>query len=155
MYRHQEKAKESGTLMGCGTSGTMTVASGFGNVCPIGLAVAAHNRPQSSAALRSVHLISTWKIDYLETRSSVFSTQQILIHKHHLQDTLTVSIMTTANHEHTKREWSDLCIKVIGLVPKEIGEEAWYLVIVRKANVETISPLTWGLGSNLGGLSHT
>lgn len=32
--------------------------------------------------------------------------------------------------QHSEQEWSDLCQKVESLVPKELGNEAWYLIIV-------------------------
>ena len=60
---------------------------------------------------------------------------QAKIPKHHLPKLLLLSISKMANaSEYTEQQWSDLCNRVKALIPKQIGEEAWYLVIVQTIN---------------------
>jgi hypothetical protein len=35
--------------------------------------------------------------------------------------------------DRSQQEWTDLCRSVKELIPKEIGEDAWYLIIVSKS----------------------
>jgi hypothetical protein len=60
------------------------------------------------------------------TRSRCCSIEQSIVHEHHRRRTSTLHLKM----QRSEHEWSGLCQKVKSLVPKELGNEAWYLIIV-------------------------
>jgi hypothetical protein len=60
------------------------------------------------------------------TGSRCCSVEPTIVHEHHRRRTSTLHLKM----QRSEQEWSGLCQKAKSLVPKELGNEAWYLIIV-------------------------
>lgn len=76
--------------------------------------------------LLSEELAATTSIYSLAIDGQSYNFKLTTVYEHRKRRSFTRDLKM----QHSEKDWSDLCHEVKSLVPKELGGDAWYLIIV-------------------------